>query len=159
MSFGTGEHQSTKLVLRLLDKYVKKGMSVLDVGSGTGILSIAAIKLGAANAFAIDFDEACFENCKENCEVNEVENSVEVKKGEIKDVNEINFDLILANIHKNVLLEIAEEIKMRLKKNGIVILSGLLASDKEDIETKYHSLGFRTEEISKIDEWIAIVLS
>ena len=159
MSFGTGEHQSTKLVLRLLEKYVKKGMKFLDVGSGTGILSIAAVKLGAANAVAIDFDETCFENCNENCVVNEVENSVDVRTGEIKDIKEANFDLLLANIHKNVLIEIAGEIKARLKKNETVILSGLLNSDQKDIESKYHSLGFRTEEISQMDEWIAVVLS
>jgi ribosomal protein L11 methyltransferase len=158
MSFGTGEHQSTILVLRLLEKYVKKGMKVLDVGSGTGILAIASVKLGAANAVAIDFDETCFENSKENCVVNEVENSVEVRTGEIKDAEETNFDLILANIHKNVLIEIAEEIKSRIKKNGIVILSGLLNSDQKDIETKYHSIGFRTEQIEQMDEWIAVVL-
>ena len=159
MSFGTGEHQSTKLVLRLLEKYVKKGMKVLDVGSGTGILSITSVKLGATKAVAVDFDETCFDNCNENCVVNEVENSVEVRTGEIKDAEETNFDLILANIHKNVLIEIAEKIKSRLRENGKVILAGLLESDKEDIEKKYHSLGFRTEHFEKMDEWIAIVFA
>ena len=158
MSFGTGEHQSTKLVLRLLEKYVKNGMKVLDVGSGTGILAIASVKLGGANAVAIDFDETCFDNCNENCVANEVENSVEVRTGEIKDAEETNFDLILANIHKNVLIEIADEIKSRIKKNGTVILSGLLNSDQKDIETKYHSIGFRPEQIEQMDEWIAVVL-
>ena len=158
MSFGTGEHQTTKLVLRLLEKYVKKGMNVLDVGSGTGILAIAAVKLGAEKAVAIDFDETCFDNCKENCLVNGVVNSVEVRTGEIKDLEKNNFDLILANIHKNVLIEIADEIKSRIKRNGIVILSGLLTSDQKDIKTKYHSLGFKTEQIEQMDEWIAVVL-
>ena len=158
MSFGTGEHQSTKLVLRLLEKYVKNGMKVLDVGSGTGVLAIASVKLGAANAVAIDFDETCFDNCNENCLVNNVENFIGVQTGEIIDIKETNFDLILANIHKNVLIEIADEIKKRIKKNGIVILSGLLNSDQKDIETKYHSIGFRTGQIELMDEWIAVVL-
>lgn len=159
MSFGTGEHQSTKLVLRLLDKYVKRGMKVLDVGSGTGILSIASVKLGAAKAVAVDFDEICLENCKENCSLNGVENSIEVLTGEIDIVKENNFDLILANIQKNVLIEIAEKIKSRLRENGKVILAGLLESDKKDIEKKYHSLGFRTEHIEQMDEWIALVFA
>ena len=159
MSFGTGEHQSTKLVLRLLEKYVKKGMNVLDVGSGTGVLAIAAVRLGAANAVAIDFDETCFDNCNENCIVNEVEKFVEVRTGGIRDIKETDFDLILANIHKNVLIEIAGEIKIRLEKNGIVILSGLLALDQKDIETKYNLLGFRTEQIEQMDDWIAVALS
>ena len=159
MSFGTGEHQSTKLVLRLLEKYVKKGMKVLDVGSGTGILAIASVKLGAEKAVAIDFDETCFDNCNENCLVNDVENFIEVRTGEIIDIKETDFDLILANIHKNVLIEIAGEIKIRLEKNGIVILSGLLALDQKDIETKYNLLGFRTEQIEQMDDWIAVALS
>ena len=157
MSFGTGEHQSTKLVLRLLEKYVKKGMKVLDVGSGTGVLAIASVKLGAANAVAIDFDKTCFDNCNENCLVNDLENFIGVRTGEIIDIKETDFDLILANIHKNVLIEIADEIKKRIRKNGTVILSGLLNSDQKDIETKYHSIGFRTEQIEQMDEWIAVV--
>ncbi len=159
MSFGTGEHQTTKLILRLLEKYVQKGMKVLDVGSGTGILSIATVKLGAEKVVAMDFDEICLENCKENCILNDVGNSVEVFTGEIDDVEENNFDLILANIQKNVLLEIAEKIKIKLNQNGVVILSGLLESDKSIIETKYQSLGFKTEQVESLDEWIALVLS
>jgi ribosomal protein L11 methyltransferase len=158
MSFGTGEHQSTKLVLRLLEKYVKKGINVLDVGSGTGILSIAAIKLGAENAIAIDVDETCFDNCKENCSVNKVYESIKVLTGEIKDVNEKQFDLILANIQKNVLIEIADEIKMRTRKGGIVILSGLLKEDEESVSEYYVETGFQFLEKSVQDEWIALVL-
>ncbi len=159
MSFGTGEHQTTKLMLRQLEQIVKPGVKVLDVGSGTGILAITSVKFGAANAVAIDTDEICFENCKENCIQNDVENLIEIMTGEIENVQERDFDLIVANIQKNVLLDIAEKIKHRLKKNGIVILSGLLVSDQKEIEKKYHSLGFKTEQIEQMDEWIAITLN
>ena len=158
MSFGTGEHQTTKLILRLLEKYLKQGIKVLDVGSGTGILAIASLKLGASRAVAVDFDEICLENCKENCVLNGVVKSVHMLTGEIDDVSENDFDLILANIQKNVLLEIAEKIKSKLKPGGTVILSGLLEADKSAIEKKYHSLGFDTKCVDRIDEWIAIVL-
>jgi len=158
MSFGTGEHQTTKLILRLLEKIVKPGMKVLDVGSGTGVLAIASVKLGASRAVAVDFDEICLENCKENCVLNGVVNSVQILTGEIDDVIEKDFDLILANIQKNVLLEIADKIKSKLKSSGIVILSGLLESDKDAIEKKYHLLGFKTKFVETSDEWIAIVL-
>jgi len=157
MSFGTGEHQTTKLILQLLEKYVHKGMKVLDVGSGTGILAIATVKLGAEKVVAVDFDEVCLENCKENCILNDVEKSVEVLNGEIDNIVEKDFDLILANIQKNVLLEIADKIKAKLNQNGVVILSGLLESDKSVIETKYHSLGFKTELVESMDEWLAMV--
>ena len=159
MSFGTGEHQTTKLILKLLEKYVTQGIKVLDVGSGTGILAIASVKLGASRAIAVDFDEICLDNCKENCILNSVEDSVKILTGEIADVNETGFDLILANIQKNVILETAEKIKTKLKPKGVVILSGLLESDKSAIEKKYHSLGYKTEQIEQMDEWIAIVFN
>jgi ribosomal protein L11 methyltransferase len=157
MSFGTGEHQTTKLILRLLEKYVYKGMKVLDVGSGTGILAIASVKLGASKAVAVDFDEICLENCKENCVLNGVENSVEVLTGEIDDVKEDKFDLILANIQKNVLLEMAHKIKIKTRKNGIVILSGLLKEDEESVIRNYILVGFQFVEKLILDEWIALI--
>lgn len=158
MSFGTGEHQTTKLILRLLEKYVHKGIKVLDVGSGTGILAIASIKLGASKAVAVDSDEICLDNCNENCSLNQVVDSVKILTGEIDAVNENDFDLILANIQKNVLIEIAEKLKSRLNKNGFVILSGLLDSDFDVIRNKYYSIGFEIRRIEKEDEWIALVL-
>jgi len=158
MSFGTGEHQSTKLIIKLLEKYVRSGMHVLDVGSGTGILSIAAIKLGAAKAVAVDNDERCYENCIENCELNSVTGKVKIVKGEISDIKEDNFDLIIANIQKDVLLNIADQIIEKLKPNGIAILSGLLVKDEKDIEERYTKTGFETVETKAMDEWIAIAL-
>jgi ribosomal protein L11 methyltransferase len=158
MSFGTGEHQTTKLVLQLLEKYVQKDIKVLDIGSGTAVLSIASVKLGASSAVAVDNDEWCFENGKENCFLNNVEGQVLVKMGELKDVAENDFDLITANIQKNVLLNIAEEIKFHLKEKGRVILSGLLYIDEKDIMAKYASHGFKLIEKLQMDEWIALVL-
>jgi len=162
MSFGTGEHQTTKLVLRQLEKYVTDGMRILDVGSGTGILAVAAIKLGANYAVAVDNDELCYENCKENCIVNNVIEKVKIVCGEIKDINENDFDIITANIQADVLVDIANEIKARAKKEGIIILSGLLKSDEYEIIKCYVSLNFNFVGSvlmlsASSDEWIAIV--
>ena len=157
MSFGTGEHQTTKLVLKLFEKIVKKNFKVLDVGSGTGILSIAAIKLGAKYAVAVDNDELCFDNCTENCELNNVSDFVKIICGEINDVKENDFDLVIANIQKNVLLNISKSIKSKLKKNGTVILSGLLKEDEDDIVNHYSSIGFVKTESVNMNEWIALV--
>ncbi len=157
MSFGTGEHQTTKLVLLLLEKYCKPEAKVLDVGTGTGVLAIAALKLGAASAVAIDNDEWCYSNGKENCELNEIGNEMDVRLSEIKDVNEKDFDIILANIQKNILLLISNDIKSRIKKGGILILSGLLVADESDIRNSYESLGFEYIETKIMEEWIAIV--
>jgi ribosomal protein L11 methyltransferase len=157
MSFGTGEHQTTKLMLKLIEMYVKPGMKVLDIGSGTAILSIASVKLGADNSIAIDNDELCFKNGNENCTLNNVENKVEVRIGQVNDIAEINFDLILANIQKNILLSIADDVRKKLKTKGFVILSGLLTEDEEDILKKYKEAGFFFVEKEKMDEWIAVV--
>jgi ribosomal protein L11 methyltransferase len=158
MSFGTGEHQTTKLVLQFLETNVEKGIRLLDVGSGTGVLAIAAIKLGAESAIAVDIDEWCYDNGKENCKLNFVDNNIDVRLGEIKDIPENNFDLITANIQKNILLNIAEEFKTRLKPVGLLILSGLLYTDEEDIIKKYSALNFELLEKKSLDEWIALKL-
>ena len=157
MSFGTGEHQTTKLMLKLIEKYVKPGMKVLDVGSGTALLSITSVKLGAKKAFAIDNDEPCFENAIENCRANDVDNNIDVKVGEIKDIDEKDFDVILANIQKNILMDIASDLKSKLKKNGFVILSGLLTEDEEEIKKYYGKLNFTFVQKERMDEWIALV--
>lgn len=158
MSFGTGEHQTTKLVLQFLEGNVNNGIKALDVGSGTGVLAIAAVKLGAESAIAVDNDEWCYGNGRENCGLNSVDAQVDVRLGEIKDIPENNFDLITANIQKNILVDIAEEIKNRLKPGGLLILSGLLYNDEEDIVKKYSSLGFEMLEKKILDEWIALKL-
>jgi ribosomal protein L11 methyltransferase len=156
MSFGTGEHQTTKLVLQMMEKLIKDGMKVLDVGSGTGILSIAALKLGAAYAVAIDTDEVCYKNCEENCELNSVTDNIKILTSGINDVQEYDFDLIVANIQKDVLLDISNEIKKRLSKNKTVILSGLLQQNFDEIVNRYSQTGFNLIDKTVMDEWIAL---
>ncbi len=109
MSFGTGEHETTKLMLKLVDKYISEGSSVLDVGSGTSVLGIAASKLGAKNVISIDNDEWCYINGIENVEKNDLKN-VQVLHGTIHDLDDLQFNLVLANINLNVLLEIKNEL-------------------------------------------------
>ena len=156
MSFGTGEHQTTKLVLSLLEKYVSPGMKILDVGSGTAVLSIAAIMLGADSAVAIDNDEWCLDNAKENAALNIVENKIDIRIGEIKDVEDKNFNLITANIQKNILMQIAGEIYTHADQNALILLSGLLDVDEKDIVKEYEAIGFELIEKEQMDEWIAL---
>lgn len=158
MSFGTGEHQTTKLMLKMIERYVKPGMKVLDVGSGTAILAIASVKLGAVSAVAVDNDELCFANGIENIGLNEVSEEVEVRIGELKDINESNFDMILANIQKNVILGIADDIRKRLINEGIIILSGLLNKDEEDVVEHYKKICFNLVDKDRMDEWTVLVL-
>jgi ribosomal protein L11 methyltransferase len=157
MSFGTGEHQSTKLSLQFLEKYVKSGMKILDIGTGTAVLAIASIKLGADRVIAIDNDEWSYENSLENCELNLVKDKVDIRLCETKDVTESEFDLIVANIQRDILLQIKNEIRKRIKKNGILILSGLLIQDKAEIEREYQNLNFILVDSNISGEWNSMV--
>lgn len=158
MSFGTGEHQTTKLIIQMLEKYNLTGMKVLDAGTGTGILSVAAVKLGAARVIAFDIDEWCYENALENCTINNCSGQVEIRIGDINIVPESDFDMILANIQKNILLELSGVFINKLRSKGLLLLSGLLQEDEEDIIKDYSSKGFRHLETIHMDEWIAISL-
>lgn len=157
MSFGTGEHPTTKLMLQMIDKFVKDGMRVIDVGSGTAVLAIAAVMSGAASAIAIDNDQWCYENGIENCKLNKVQDKIEVKLASIENISGKNFDLIAANIQKDVLLNISDEIYDKLKEGGTAILSGLLKDDENEINRKYYSSGFNLISKKQMDEWIALV--
>lgn len=158
MSFGTGEHQTTKIVLQLIEKYIKVNDKVLDVGSGTALLGIAASKLGASSVIAVDNDEWCYINGKENTEKNKVEN-VDIILGTIDDIDDSEFDLVLANINRNVLIEIKESLYSKVKYGGKLILSGILENDLEEIKRQFTLLGLTALKIHQIDEWIGIVLN
>ena len=157
MSFGTGEHQTTKLVLLALEKYVTEGINTIDVGSGTGILAIASVLLGGKSAIAIDNDEWCLINGNENIELNNVEDKIDVRNCEINDVEENNFDFVMANINKNVLLNINEDLYKKIKPGGKLVLSGILDIDEEDIKKSYTLPDLKIIDKFQLDEWIALI--
>lgn len=157
MSFGTGEHATTRLVLQFCENHVSKNDTVLDVGCGTGVLAIGSVLLGAKKAIGIDNDEWCLLNGNENVELNNLKDKVEIRLCETKDVIEKDFDLILANINKHILLEIRDDLYKKLKAGGKLILSGLLASDEDDIMTSYSEKGLKLAGKKNLDEWIALV--
>lgn len=157
MSFGTGEHETTKLVIKLLEKYVTPGITVLDVGTGTGILVIAAVKLGAGYGIGIDNDEVCYENGIENCIKNNLSDKIEIRTGTIEDIKQNDFDIVIANIHKNVLIDISKKLIGKTKHNGLIILSGLLIADEKEIVEFYLQKDCELVETIYMNEWCAIV--
>lgn len=160
MSFGTGEHQSTRLMLKLMQKYIADNYLVLDYGSGTGVLSIAAAKLSSVKkVIAIDNDEWCLLNGNENVILNNIAEKVEVRLQEIDQLEENNFDLILANINKNVLISTAEKLREKLKEKGTLLLSGILDLDQKDIEEEFLKYDLSVKDRIQEDEWIALALS
>jgi len=156
MSFGTGYHETTKLMLRLMEEFVKPRDIVLDVGSGTGILAITAVKLGAQKAIGIDNDEWSFQNANENIALNGIQNRVEIRLGTISDVIEREFNLIVANLTRNTILEMLADLKGRLKDNGILILSGLLRDDEKTIHDALERHRFNIIKTLIENEWIAV---
>jgi ribosomal protein L11 methyltransferase len=157
MSFGTGDHQTTKICINFLEKYLQPSSIILDAGSGTAILSIVSAKLGAKKVIAFDIDEWSLSNGIENIKLNQVDDIVEVRLCELQDIKEKEFDIIVANIQRNILLELASGFIKKLKQNGILILSGLLEADYEIIKNHYSSFGMKEIDFIQNDEWIGIV--
>ena len=157
MAFGTGTHETTKMCAVLLDKYVKDGCRVIDVGCGTGILSIIASKLGAAEVTAVDIDEVSVKVAKENLELNKVDN-VRVFKGVLDDIEKEKRDIVVANIIANVIMDISSRVPYYLKKDGLFIASGIIKERKQEVLDECLRKGFECVEIIEMGEWVAIVL-
>lgn len=158
MSFGTGYHPSTRLVLRFLPDIVQEGQHVLDAGTGTGILAIAAIKLGAESAVAFDIDPWAQQNAVENIYLNGVEGEVAFRSGGIETVGEDGFDLVLANINRNVLVDLLPLFVEKCTPGGHIVLAGLLQRDRTGILETARRQGLTMEHESTEGEWWAVVL-
>ncbi|MBL7978493.1 MAG: 50S ribosomal protein L11 methyltransferase [Bacteroidetes Order II. Incertae sedis bacterium] len=154
MSFGTGHHQSTRLVLGFLPKFVRPNDRVLDAGTGTGVLGIAALKLGALHALVFDDDPWVEENVQENFLLNHVEYAYELRICGMEGIYEVGFDVIIANIQRNVLLEMMPDFQEKTKPNGFLILAGLLTeTDRVPIIASAAAHGFTLEDEATEDEW------
>ena len=164
IAFGTGSHETTKLCIQALNKYVKKGDSVLDVGCGSGILSIAALKLGAAHATAIDIDEVAVKVAAENMEVNHIPASqytlfdgdlitnsfLKVKAG-------TGHDIVVANILADVIIPLTGVIRPHLKKGGLYITSGIINTKEEEVREALIANGFEILGVEYMKEWCCFI--
>jgi ribosomal protein L11 methyltransferase len=155
MSFGTGYHETTRLILGLLERHLTPGARVLDAGTGTGILAIAALKLGAASALGFDIDEWAYANALENGRLNGVAGHFTVRQCDLPSVTESGFDLIAANIQKNVIEEMLPGLVSRLAPAGTLLVSGLLAGDRDSIVTTLTGAGLVLADERREGEWIA----
>ncbi len=156
MSFGTGYHETTRLSLRLLENILKPSTRVLDIGTGTGVLAIAAAKLGAASVVGIDIDEWAYTNALENTERNGVAHLVTIHQHPVSSLPRDPFDLIVANIQLDVIAGLLDEITSRLGDKGTVILSGLLLADRAPLTALLTLNGFSIFAELGENEWIAI---
>lgn len=157
MAFGTGTHESTYMCLELLEKYVKEGDEIFDIGCGSGILAIAALKLGAKRALAIDIDDKCIDASHENAKLNDVEDKMEIKKGNLLDVVKGRADLIVSNIIAEIIVDEIKNLKNHMDPGGIFITSGIIKERRQMVMDALVENNFEIiDEIEK-NNWLAIV--
>ena len=157
MSFGTGHHATTALMIRSIMNEPLKGKRVLDAGCGTGVLSIMAEKLQAESVLAHDIDDWAVMNAKENLELNNCKYIV-VEKGSIDDIQAKGFDVLLANINKNVLLRDIPVFAEKLKEGGVLFLSGFYENDCSEIIELADLNQLKEAHIATLDKWALIKL-
>jgi ribosomal protein L11 methyltransferase len=158
MAFGTGYHASTRLALRFLPGLVRGGERVLDAGCGTGILAIAALKLGADRAVGFDIDPWSRVNAEENAERNGLADRLVVREGSTEVVPERDFDLVLANINRNALIEMLPWLTAARRDRGPIVLAGLLSEDRARLATEARAQGLSILDEAIEDEWWSCVL-
>lgn len=156
MAFGSGTHETTSMCALLLQKYLNSGDDVMDVGCGSGILSIIAAKLGAKRVEAIDLDPAAVKVALENVELNDLEGQIQVHQGNLLEHSREPVDLVVANIVADIIILLSDDITRVLKPGGLFIASGIIGSRQQEVVDKITASGFEIIEVMEDKDWIAI---
>lgn len=157
MAFGTGTHESTYMCLELLERYVNKDDDIFDIGCGSGILAIAGLKLGAKKALAVDIDDKCIDASHENAGLNDLEDKMEIKKGNLLDVVKGRADLIVSNIIAEIIVDEIKNLKNHMDKGGIFITSGIIKERRQMVIHALEENGFEIIDELEKNNWVAIV--
>jgi len=157
-SFGSGSHPTTRMCLAELEQLVHVGDSVADIGCGSGVLSVAAVCLGAANAVGVDIDEEAIAVSRNNAERVGVADRVTVLAGSIDAISDSNFDVVVANIAAHVLLAMATALAASVKPEGTLLLSGVLDEQVDDVLGAFQTFGFALVRTVAEDDWRALVM-
>ena len=158
MAFGTGEHETTSMCVELMQEYITPESVCIDVGCGSGILGISAIKLGAAKAYLTDIDPIAVESATHNAALNGVGEKTVVALSNLLDDTQVQGDIMMANITGEVLKMLAPSIPKNLKKEGVLILSGIIESRLEMVKAAYEAVGMQVVFEKRKGEWFALVL-
>ena len=156
MAFGTGTHETTRMCIQALERYVKEESTVFDVGCGSGILAIAAAKLGAKLAIGVDLDPVAVESSIENVGYNNL-NNIEILHGNLVEVIDSKAEIVVANILAEIICILTDDIKRVLKDNGIFITSGIIHDRVDMVCDKLEASGFEVIEKNRDGEWNCIV--
>ena len=133
LAFGTGTHETTRLCMELLEQYVRPGMNVLDVGCGSGILSVAALLLGADKAVGVDIDELAVKTAVENAEINHVEDRFTGICGNLTDQVTGTYDIVVANIVADVIIMLTKDVEQFMKPDTVYLMSGIIDTREQDV--------------------------
>lgn len=158
MAFGTGEHETTSMCVEEMQAYITPSCTCIDVGCGSGILGISALKLGAAKAYLTDIDPVAVESSLHNCALNGVAERAVVAHSNLLDDTSICADVMMANITGEVLRLLAPSIPKNLKKDGVLILSGIIESRLQMVKEAYEAVGMTVVKEGRKGEWFALVL-
>lgn len=156
MAFGTGTHETTALCLAMLERYATPGEYAIDVGTGSGILSIAAVRLGMRAALAIDLDEVAVRVARDNVRVNGLESEIDVRQGDLLAQVTDTADLVIANIIADVICALASPVRARLREGGVFLCSGIIKDREPDVVEALTGAGYTLIETRYMGEWLAI---
>lgn len=157
MAFGTGTHPTTVMCIQALERTIQEGDLVVDVGTGSGVLSIASALLGAKQIRALDLDEVAVESAKMNVELNKVQERVDVSQGNLLDGVEQQADVVVANILAEIILRFTGDVGNVVKPGGYFIASGIINPKKDEVKDAIISSGFTIEETIQMEDWVAII--
>ncbi|WP_152378858.1 50S ribosomal protein L11 methyltransferase [Paenibacillus brasilensis] len=166
MAFGTGTHPTTSLCLRTLESVIKGGEEVIDVGTGSGILAIGAVKLGAKHVLALDLDPVAVSSARENTRLNGLEEHITIKESDLLSVLnasdptlgiQLPVKLVVANILAEIILLFIDDVYKALEPGGVYIASGIWKNKEEVVETALKTAGFEIAEIRRDEDWLAFV--
>lgn len=157
MAFGTGTHPTTMLCIQAIENYIKSNDRVIDVGTGSGVLSIAAAKLGASEVKALDLDQVAVESARENVSTNRVDDVIAVETGDLLKGITGEYDLVVANILADVILLFIEDAYARVKSGGYFITSGIIGAKRDEVTAALVAAGFVIEETRVMEDWVAII--
>ncbi len=156
MAFGTGTHPTTILCIQALEKRVKPGMRIIDVGTGSGVLTIAAAKYGAEEILALDLDEVAVNSAKINCKLNKVHDKVTIKQNDLLKGVEFEADIIVANILAEVIVRFTDDVARLLKSGGLFISSGIIKQKRAEVEEAIVKSGLVIDEVVTMEDWVSI---
>lgn len=156
-AFGTGHHETTESCLQLIEDYATKDTSLLDIGTGTGILSIAAAKLGVEEIFALDIDPIAIEAARENAQLNQVAEDIEFVTGDLVEMVTKDYDLVVANLLPHIILDLIPELAQVITENSRFILSGIIVEKEGKIRDELEEYGFTINKRVQQGEWVTLV--